>query len=126
MNNMKKAIVIFSFVFAVCIPGFAIQHITTDTNIILEAGSDEKFASPDIYISCYWDIGTDQWFVTLMLAPPGTTEIVKEYHLIITETQFNNQFGTQYPSELSSAMGQAVVEEYLQALNVLTNFSYVT
>jgi hypothetical protein len=123
---MKKALAIFSFVFSVCVPGFAIQHITTDTNIILEAGSDEHFASPDIYISCYWDIGTDQWFVTLMLAPPGTTEIIKEYHLTITEIQFNDQFGTQYPSELSSAMGQAVVEEYLQALNVSTTFAYVT
>lgn len=123
---MKKALVIFSFVLSVCMPVFAIQHITTDTNIILEAGSDEIFASPDIYISCYWDIGTDQWFVTLMLAPPGTTEIVREYDLIITETQFNDQFGTQYPSELSNAMGQAVVEEYLQALNVSTTFAYVT
>jgi hypothetical protein len=119
---------LFTLVFAALFAtsGFSIQHITTDTDIVLELGSDEHFASPDIYISCYWDIGTDQWFVTLMLTPPGTTEIVKQYDLIITETQFNDQFGTQYPSELSNAMGQAVVEEYLQALNVSTTFGYVT
>ena len=121
-----KTLLTLVFVALFATAGFSIQHITTDTDIVLELGSDEHFASPDIYISCYWDIGTDQWFVTLMLAPPGTTEIVKEYHLIITETQFNDQFGTQYPSELSNAMGQAVVEEYLQALNVSTTFAYVT
>lgn len=107
-------------------PSFAIPHITTDTNIILEAGSDEQFASPDIYVSCYWDIGTDQWFVTLMLTPPGTTEIVKQYDLIITEAQFDAQFGTQVPSELIGAMEIAVVDEYLQALNVSTTFSYAS
>ena len=123
---MKKVLILLAIVFSVYTPGFAIQHITTDTDIVLELGSDEHFASPDIYISCYWDIGTDQWFVTLMLTPPGTTEIVKQYDLIITETQFNDQFGTQVPSELIGAMEQAVVEEYLQALNVSTTFSYAS
>ena len=123
---MNKILAVLAIVFSAVEPGFAIRHITTDTNIILEAGSDEQFASPDIYVSCTWDIFTDQWFVTLRLAPPGTTEIVKEYNLIITETQFNGQFGTSPPSELIEAMELAVVEEYLQALNVSTTFGYAT
>jgi hypothetical protein len=120
---MKKLFTFFIAVFF-SIQAFSQAHIACDTNIVLEAGSDEQYASPDIYLTSTYDIWTEQWFVRLRLAPPGTTEIVKEFDIIITSIQFNDQFGTGPASDLYAAMEQAVVEEYLQPLNLSTTFTY--
>ena len=53
-------------------------YITSNTDIILESGSIEQFASPDIVCMSTFNPDDDTWLVILRIRPNGTKEYKKE------------------------------------------------
>jgi hypothetical protein len=114
---------VFAALFATACCGQT-HYISSNTKIIVIAGSTEKFDSPDIFCMGYYDVLTGDYKVTVMVAPAGTTEIVKSFDIIIAYASVDDEFGGFDASEdFILSLDLAVVNDYLQPLNVSTTFT---
>lgn len=98
--------------------------ISSNTKIIIVSGSTEKFDSPDIFCVAYYDVMMGDYKVTLMVAPAGTTEVVKSFDITIPYADVDAEFGGFDASEdFILSIDLAVINTYLQPLNVSTTFT---
>lgn len=102
------------------------SYITSNTDIILESGSNEQYASPNIYVRGQYEVFTDTWLVTIRLsgATPGT--IIREYSVRFTkaEVNANTGAGSGDTEKIQDALEQTVID-YLQPLNASTTFTII-
>jgi hypothetical protein len=101
-------------------------YITSNTDILLESGSIEQFASPDIVCMSTFNPDDDTWLVILRIRPTGTKEYRKEYGLRPTKADIDayTGSGTGDTRKIQNAIEQ-YVSDYLLAINGSTTFTIV-
>jgi hypothetical protein len=126
MLTMKKILTILVLMCACLNFATAQSYISSDTDIILEAGSLTKYSSPNIVVTGTFQTRAARWVVTLGVSSGATANepIFAEYTMIITQAEVDlySGSGAGDTAKAQNSLEQAV-GGYLGALNVSTTFT---
>lgn len=120
---MKRLLAILAF----CFPMFCTaqeSYITTDTDILLEAGASVKYVTPDIYVKGAYDVYTSTWLITMRLTPHDLDNELTTFSVRITKADsdvLTGSGGTE--TEKYQNFIELLAVDYLTPLNVSTTFT---
>lgn len=121
---MKKTLTIITVLVAL---SASAQHsyISTSGNLVLESGSIERFANPDIYVDAQYNTINGTWTATLSLFATGaTTNIVRTMQITFDDATIDalTPSGTTTTQKTKNCILQAV-EDYLTPFNGSVTFT---
>lgn len=121
---MKKALTILAVLTALSVSA---QHayISTSGNLVLESGSIERYANPDIYVDAQYNTLAETWTATLSLYATGaTTSIIKTFQISFDDATIDalTPTGSTTTEKTKNCLLQAV-EDYLTPFNGSVTFT---